>query len=130
MPLAPASWSAADPAHIAGLASYAGGVGYTDTLQATGSGSKLSLPALATITEETTNYYSWTQVEALAGGDVELPVLTQISGGPVLLESDGCSGGTSSLLDVPDLASFSGHVNRNTSRRYRPATAARWSTPA
>ena len=44
----------------------------------------LSLPKLASITGETTNYYSFTQVQALAGGDVELPALTEVSGGPVL----------------------------------------------
>ena len=86
------------------LAGYAGGVGYTDTLQATGSGSILSLPKLASISGDTTQYYSFTQVQALAGGDVELPVLTQVSGGPVLVESDGIG----STLNVPVLASFAG----------------------
>ena len=38
---------------LPGLASYAGGLGYTDTLQATGAGSVLSFPALASITGET-----------------------------------------------------------------------------
>ena len=31
----------------------------------------LSLPKLASITGETTNYYSFTQVQALAGGNVQ-----------------------------------------------------------
>ena len=117
------------PLTLPALASYAGGVGYADTLQATGSGSKLSLPALATITGETTNYYSWTQVQALAGGDVELPVLTQISGGPVLLESDGSSG-ESSCSTFPTWPAFRGKSTGTTSRRCRPATAAPWSTTA
>ena len=94
------------------LTSYTGGLNYTDALEATGAGSKLSLPVLATIAGEPNDYYSWTQVEALAGGDIELPLLTKISGGPVLLESDGSSGGTSSVLDVPELASFSGEGGR------------------
>ncbi len=86
------------------LASYAGGVGYTDTLQATGSKSTLSLPMLASITGATTNGNSWTQVQAMAGGDVELPALTQVTGGPVLLEGDG----SGSKLDVSSLTSFEG----------------------
>ncbi len=87
---------------------YNGGTGDTDTLQATGSGSELSLPKLASIIGEPNYLYSWTQAEALAGGDVELPVLTQITGGPVLVESDG----SGSLLDVPQLASFTGEAGR------------------
>ena len=67
---------------LPGLASYAGGLGYTDTLQATGTGSVLSLPKLASITGETTNYYSFTQVQALAGGNVQLPALTRSAAGP------------------------------------------------
>ena len=95
------------------LISYTGGLNYTDTLEATGAGSKLSLPVLAAIAGEPNDYSSWTQVEALAGGDIELPLLTKISGGPVLMESDGSSGGTDSLLDIPELASFSGEGGRS-----------------
>ena len=73
------------------LASYAGPVNVTSTLQATGSNSVLSLPKLATMTGDTTQYNSLVQVQALAGGDVELPKLTTISGGPVTLESDGAA---------------------------------------
>ncbi len=89
---------------VPALASYAGGNGYTATLQATGTGSKLTFGALTAITEDTSNYYSYTQIQALAGGDVELPLLTGISGGPILLEGDG----SGSVLDVPALSSFSG----------------------
>ena len=53
----------------------------------------LSLPKLTTITEDTGSYSSRTQMQAVSGGDVELPKLTTISGGPVQLESDG-SGST------------------------------------
>ena len=98
---------------LPGLASYAGGLGYTDALQATGTGSVLSLPKLASITGETTNYYSFTQVQALAGGNVQLPALTGVSGGPVWLEGDG----TSSKLDVSALASFQGMSGRGNSSR-------------
>ena len=75
---------------------------FTSTLQATGAGSLLSLPALAKITEDTSNYASRTQVQALAGGDVELPALTSISGGPVQLESDGAS----STLNIKAVATI------------------------
>ena len=71
------------------LKSYSGEVNSTDTLEATGAGSVLTLPKLATITEDTTSYVSRIQIEALAGGSVGLPLLTSITGGPVQLESDG-----------------------------------------
>ena len=70
------------------LTTYAGGNGGADTLEATGVGSVLSLPALTSITENT-SFYALTKVQALAGGDVQLPALTQLSGGPFQLESDG-----------------------------------------
>jgi len=85
------------------LTSYAGGVGYTDTLQATGSGSVLSLPNLASITSNT-NFWTLTQVQSLVGGDVQLHALTRLSDGPVHLESDG----SGSRLDVSALTSFQG----------------------
>ena len=89
---------------VAGLASYRGGVGYSDTLEATGGGSVLSLPKLTTITEDTSNGNSWTRIQALAGGSVQLAALAQVSYGPVLLESDG----SGSQLNVSALASFQG----------------------
>ena len=85
------------------LTSYNSGVGYTSTLEATGAGSLLSLPFLASITA-TVSYGTLVQVQALAGGDVELPRLAQIPGGPVQLEATG----SGSVLDVPALASFTG----------------------
>jgi hypothetical protein len=88
--------------------SYAGGNGYADSFQATGTGSVLSLPKLASITSNT-NFGSLTQVQALAGGEVELPALTQISGGPVHLESDG----SASRLNVSALSSFQGQSTIN-----------------
>ena len=51
------------------------------------------------------------QVQALAGGDVELPKLTTISGGPVTLESDGAG----SKLNVSTLTSF---TENNVNQRY------------
>ena len=68
---------------LAQLSGFSGGVNETVTLQASGPGSMLSLPELATLTGDTTQYSSLVQVQALAGGDVELPKLTTISGGPV-----------------------------------------------
>ncbi len=86
------------------LASYAGAVGDIDTLEATGTGSTLTLAHLASIACDTSNVFSFLQIEALAGATVALPALTTISGGPVALESDG----TSSVLNVSALTSFTG----------------------
>ena len=90
------------------VTSYANEVDYTTMLEATGAGSVLSLPGLASMTATNDNtwgvdYNSLTQVEALAGGDVEMPALAQISGGPIWLISDGAG----SVLDVSALSSFS-----------------------
>ena len=41
------------------------------------------------MTGDTSAYSSLVQVQAVSGGDVELPKLTTITGGPVQLESDG-----------------------------------------
>ncbi len=90
------------------LTTYNGGSDVYTTLQATGTGSILALPKLTSLTSEATQYYSYVQVEALAGGNVQLPLVSSISGGPVLLESDGAS----SQLDVSALASFKGISGR------------------
>ena len=79
---------------------------YTDpttstTLEATGAGSVLSLPNLTSISE--TANFAGTTVEALAGGDVELPLVTQITGG-VELETNSAA----STLDVSELTTFNG----------------------
>ena len=68
---------------------------------ANGAGSEVSLPKLATITADTTHAGSLTEVEALNGGDVQLPVLGKVSGGPVLFRSNGTGG----KLDIGTLAS-------------------------
>ena len=85
------------------LTSYNSGVGYPSTFQATGSGSILTLPFLASIGANT-SYGTLVQVQALAGGDIELPRLAQVTTGPVQLESSG----SGSVLDVPILSSFTG----------------------
>ena len=90
------------------LTTYAGAVGSTVALEATGAGSLLSLPKLATVTEDTSNYSSRTQIQALSGGDVELPALTAISGGAVQLESDGAG----STLNINVLASLTGNAGQ------------------
>ena len=80
---------------------------------ANGTGSEVSLPKLATITADTTRASSLTEVEALNGGDIELPVLDQVSGGAVLLRSNGAGG----ELDIPKLQSlvgFAGQANVST----------------
>ena len=86
------------------VTSYSGALGVTSTLQASGVGSLLSLPNLTTITGDTGNFVSLTQAQALSGGQVSLPALTQIGGGPVALVADG----TGSQLDVSALTSFQG----------------------
>ena len=83
--------------------------GSRHVLQANGAGSVLSLPALATITTDTTQTNSLTQVLALNGGDVELPALTQVSGGPVLFRSNGTGG----KLDIGTLTSLVGPAGQN-----------------
>jgi len=99
------------------VTSYSGGFGYTDTLQATGTGSVLAMPELATIAEDTTNGDSWTQVQALAGASVELPALTQVGNGPVLLKSDGAG----SQLNVSALTSFRGNVGYGHASTLQPS---------
>ena len=105
--------SAGSTLTLGALASYAGGVNYTSTFQATGAGSVLALPKLASVTADTGQYYSLFQVQALAGGNVQIPALTTISGGPVALESDGAG----SKLDVPALTSFQGHIGQGSPSR-------------
>ena len=82
------------------LASYTQPVGccYTGTLEATGTGSLLSLTGLTSIADTSSGS---TLVEALAGGDVELPLLAQISGS-ISFQSTG----TGSLLNLSSLQSL------------------------
>ena len=70
-------------------------------LEATGAGSVLSLPNVTSIAE--TGAFNTANIEALTGGDVELPMVTQITGG-VELESNSAA----STLDVTDLTTFTG----------------------
>ncbi len=93
---------------LSDLSTYAGPVNATATWQATGTGSKLAMSKLATLTEDTGGYTSRTLIQALSGGDVELPALTSISGGPVQLESDGAG----SVLNINALTSFSGNTGQ------------------
>ncbi len=85
------------------LTTYSSGDGYTSTFLATGSGSILTLPFLASVTANT-DFDTLVLIEALAGGDVELPRLSQLTAGPVQLVSNG----TGSVLDLPILTSFTG----------------------
>ncbi len=73
----------------------------TSTLQASGVGSVLSLPALKSIS--VTGFAADTQVQAEGGGDVELTAVTQLTGG-VQVDSDG----TASLVSLTDLATLGG----------------------
>jgi RHS repeat-associated protein len=71
------------------------------TLEATGSGSTLSLPSLASLSVDLHNG-SNTQIKALAGGNVGLPALANATGGPLALVSDGAG----SVIDVSMLIHF------------------------
>ncbi len=94
---------------LLGLTTYAGSAaGSTTTVEATGAGSVLSLPELASLSNPD-SCCSYTQVEALAGGDVELPDLVQVSGGPVLLKADG----SGTKLNLSALTSFTGDGDVN-----------------
>ncbi len=78
-------------------------------VNASGVGSLVSLPALATITGDTTHANSLTEVEALNGGDVELPALSEVNGGPVLFRSNGTGG----ELDIGTLMSIVGPAGQD-----------------
>ncbi len=97
---------------LPGVTSYTNAVNNATVLEASGVGSVLSLPHLTSITTATLAYYFYaysyalTEVQALAGGDVELPALTSINGGQDQLTSDGAG----SVLNVSALTSFSGSV--------------------
>ena len=78
-------------------------------VEASGGGSLVSLPALTTITADTTHANSLTQVQAIIGGDIELPALTQVNGGPVLFRSNGAGG----KLDIAALSSLVGPAGQN-----------------
>ena len=86
---------------LPGVTSYTGIPG-TTVLEATGTGSTLTLPHLSSVTQPTNNYQAQTEFLALAGGTLNLPVLATINTGTVVLESDG----TDSVLNLPNLATF------------------------
>ena len=89
---------------LSGITSYANpnSGGDTTLMQATGANSTLSLPALTGLGSLQSTF----TIEATAGGQTLLPVLTSISANPdnVLIESDG----TGSEIDVSSLVSFIG----------------------
>ena len=86
---------------LPGVTSYSGNAS-TTTLEATGTGSTLTLANLASVTQTANSYADQTQFEALAGGTVTLSALKTINTGTVILESDG----TDSVLNVAALTSF------------------------
>ncbi len=77
-----------------------------NVFEATGSGSTLSLPGLASIADSVTNQYAPLTIEASSGGDVELVGLTSINttgfDAPVSIESTG----ENSLIDIPLLTTY------------------------
>ena len=85
-------------------------IGGEDVLvEASGANSLLSLPNLTTITADTTQSGSRTEVLASQGGDVEMPSLDQVGGGPSLLQSDG----TGSTLDIASLPTIADSANQD-----------------
>ena len=64
----------------------------------------LSLPNLGSVTVGTAAFDNRVQVQALAGGTISLPSLTQLNTGPVQFESDG----TGSVLTLSALSSVAG----------------------
>ena len=86
---------------LPGLTSFSPNSGVNTILQATGTGSILTLANLTTVTVPTT-FESLIAFEALAGGTVTLPALTSIDTGSVQLQSDGAG----STLNVANLAAF------------------------
>jgi RHS repeat-associated protein len=88
---------------IPGVSSYTSRKNFaTTTFQATGSGSLLSLPNLASLGVSAT-YPGQVQVQALSGGDVELPALT---GNTVFLQVE--SANTGSTINLSGMTSFNG----------------------
>jgi len=87
---------------LSGLTSYQQPNNYGTALQASGAGSVLSLPNVATITLP--NGYGGINVQALSGGDIEIPLITQLTGS-VGLESQGAG----SVLDLSALQSLTGN---------------------
>ena len=73
----------------------------SSTLEATGTDSVLSLPKLTSIA--VTAGYDSTSIEALSGGDVELPLVTEITGA-VNLETNS----PASTLNISDVTTFTG----------------------
>jgi hypothetical protein len=87
---------------VSGLTTYTGVSGFlSNTLEATGTDSSLTLQNLTTLNSLNSNNEAYVQIEALAGGLVDVSKLGQIDTGQVLLESDG----TGSVLNLGSLQS-------------------------
>ena len=86
---------------LPGLTSYTPNSGSTTALEATGTGSVLTLANLTNLIVSGA-FQSGVQFQALGGGTVTLTGLTSINTGSVVLESDG----TGSTLNVSNLTSF------------------------
>ena len=86
---------------LPGVTAYTSIPGVTTTLQATGTGSVLTLANLTSLTVAS-NFNTEIQFEAVAGGTLNLTGLTSINTGTVLLASDGAN----SVLNIANLAGF------------------------
>jgi hypothetical protein len=85
------------------LTSYTGRAGYTTTLEATGTGSKLALAGLTSVMVDTTNNNSQVDFEALSGGMVNLSSLNSFTSGRggITVNSSGSLQYGSNLFAVP-----------------------------
>jgi RHS repeat-associated protein len=103
------------PAVVTDAAPSTGG---TSTLQASGTGSLLSLPAVTTLTaDDSNNNHTQVTVQALAGRHVGLPAVITLSGAIDLI-----SDGANSQLDVSAATSFQGYINGIAASAYIQAT--------
>ena len=86
---------------LPGITNYTGN-GSTSALEATGTGSALTLAKFAGVTEGANGYGAQVEFEALAGGTVTLSALKSINTGTVILKADGAS----SVLNISALTGF------------------------
>ncbi|MFI5457017.1 MAG: RHS repeat-associated core domain-containing protein, partial [Isosphaerales bacterium] len=92
---------------LSGVLSFNTGIDYgvSASFTASGTGSLLSLPNLATLSA--INYYGSLSISATGGGDVELPLLASIGTANFYAAVSAAADGSGSVLDLPDLTTYS-----------------------
>ena len=93
---------------LSALVNYAGAVDTTGDMAGHGEPAACCRCQLPRSPRTRASYSSRTQIQALSGGDVELPKLTTITGGPVQLESDGAG----STLNINALTTIQGNTGQ------------------